>query len=369
MNDNTTEELNEKPSSRQSNIDWQKLAWKIWLSRKLVLKICCIGVVIGTIIVFSTPKEYTASTLVAPEGYRRGPSSGISALADMTNFDIRSTTSGERDAVYPSLYPLIVNSTPFLVPLFDIPVSVRKGGIPIPLSQYLKEHQKIPWWSVITSAPFRLVSWAMSLFKEKPKEEKIKDKTNIFHLTREEAGLAGAIASRINIGVDKKRKTITISVTMQAPVVAAAVADTVCSRLKEYITEYRTAKARRNLEYTKSLCRQAQAEYYKAQEKYVRHADANQALVRLASRAEQGRLQNEMDLALATYNQTERQMQAAQARVKRETPVYAIIRPVQVPLTPSSPHAMRIIFVCLFLSGAGCMGWICFGKDFLKSLK
>lgn len=67
---------------------------------------------------FSIPKEYTASTLIAPEGYRRSASSGMSALANITDIDIRSSTTTERDAIYPSLYPSIVNSTPFLIRLF-----------------------------------------------------------------------------------------------------------------------------------------------------------------------------------------------------------------------------------------------------------
>lgn len=53
---------------------------------------------------------------------------------------------------------------------------------------------------------------------------------------------------------------------MQDPQVAAIVLDTIQSRLKTYMTEYRTSKARRILEYNEKLCREAQAEYYAAQE-------------------------------------------------------------------------------------------------------
>lgn len=139
-------------------------------------------------------------------------------------------------------------------------------------------------------------------------------------MTHEEMGMANAIASRINIGVDKKKKTITIFVTMQDPLVAATVADTVRVRLKKYITEYRTSKARRLLEYAEKLRKEARAEYYEAQKRYTRYADGNQGLVKLTSRAEQARLRNEMDLAQATYNQTEQQVQIAKAKVEKETP-------------------------------------------------
>lgn len=369
MNSNTANEENVKPLPQEQEIDLLELAKKVWNSRKLILKVCGIGTLIGLIIGLSTPEEYTASTLIAPEGYRKSSSSGMSALADMADIDISSSTTTERDAIYPSLYPSIVNSTPFLIRLFNIKIHEQRDSTTITLSQYLKEHQKKPWWSTITSAPFRLIGWTMSLFSEKEEVEKTKHTIDPFRLTREEAGMAGTIASRINIEVDKKKRTITIFVTMQDPLVAAVVADTVGAHLKEYVTEYRTAKARRILEYAKRLRQEAQMEYHKAQKEYTRYADANRGLVKLTSRAELAKLENEMNLALVTYKQAEQQVQVAIAKVEKVRPVYTVIQPVQVPLRPSKPQKMMILMACIFLSGAGSVGWILFARDFLKNMK
>ena len=366
MNSSTINTENVELFSQGQEVDLLGIIKKIYNFRKLLLKACCIGAILGIIMAFSIPKEYTANTLIAPEGYRRSSSSGISALADMADIDISSSSATERDAIYPSLYPSIVNSTPFLIQLFDIKVHEQKDSTIMPLSRYLKERQKRPWWSVITSAPSKLIGWTISLFSEKPEVAKVKSKIDVFRLTREEAGMAGAISSRINIGVDKKKRTITIFVTMQDPLVAATVADTVRARLKEYITEYRTSKARRMLEYAEKLRKEAQTEYYEAQKRYTRYADVNQGLVKLTSRAERAKLRNEMDLAQATYNQTEQQVQIAKAKVEREIPVYAVIQPVQVPLSPSKPRKMVILVGCIFLAGSGSIGWILFAKDFVE---
>lgn len=369
MNSNTTNEKNLQPLLAEIQIDEWKFAKKTWNYRRLILKACCMGTIIGLIIVLGTPKEYTASTLVIPEGYSRNSSSSMNMLADMAGVNVNTSSISSGDAIFPALYPAIVKSTPFLIGLFDVEVCGQKDGIIMPLSQYLKEYRKTPWWSIIASAPVRMANWTLSLFKEKPKIEKKKNKIDIFQLAHEEAGMVGAIASRITVGVDKKKKAITISVTMQNPLVAAIVADTVRARLKEYITEYRTAKARRNLKYAENLCKEAQMKYYNAQEKYTRYADANQGLVKLASRSELVGLQNEMNLSFTIYNQLEQQVQVARAKVEKIKPVFAIIQPVQVPLSPSKPRAMMILAVCIFLSGAVSIGWVLFGKDFLKNLK
>ena len=359
--------MNEKNFSGKQKTDLLETATKIRNSRIQILKVCSIGVVIGIVIAFGTPKEYTASMFVAHEDNYRRPSSGISALVGMTG-DMGPSAATERDAIYPSLYYAIATSSPFLLRLFDIEVRRQEDVAAMTLAQYLKEHQKAPWWSAITSAPSRLMGWCVSLFREKPKAGKPEKETKSppFQLTREEAAIAGAIASRISIEIDQKKREITINVTMQDPLVAATVLDTLQSRLKAYMTGYRTSKARRILEYNEKLCKEAQTEYYAAQEEYTRYADANRDLTMLTSRAELSRLQSAMNLAFSTYNQTEMQVQAAKAKLDKVIPVYTVIQPVTVPLSPSRPRKVMIIVACILLSVAGSIGWILFGRDFLR---
>lgn len=354
-----------------NKIDSLEISRKIWNHKIFVLKICGIGTIIGIVIALGTPQEYTASTLIVPEGFNRRSSSGMSTLAGMAGFALGSSTTTDRDAIYPSLYPIIVNSTPFLIRLFDIEVREQKANTAMTLVRYMSECQKAPWWGMITSAPSKLIGWTTSLFKSAPNEDgaPIRAKTDPFQLTRKEAGMAGAIASRINIGVDKKKRVVTVFVTMQDPLVAAIVADTVRVHLQEYITEYRTNKARRILKYTEQLRNEARAEYYKAQSQYTRYADVNLGLSKLASRAELVRLQNEMNLAHATYNQMEQQVQVAKAKMEKVIPVYAIIQPVRVPLSPSKPNIGMILVGCTFLCGVMSVAWILFVEDFIKSIR
>lgn len=371
MDSNITNEKSTEQISRKQEIVWLELLKKVYSSRKLISIVCVIGAIIGMVIAAGIPKEYTASIFIVPESSRRSTSSGISALSDMVGADMNSSPDTERDAIYSVLYPDIIKSTPFLVRLFEVKVRELKDSSAITLSRYLKERQKSPWWSAITSAPSRLMGWGISLFSEKSKKEEASREIDIFRLTREEAGMAGAIASRIGIDIQKMsiRRSVTISVTMQDPLVATIVADTVLAHLKEYVTAYRTGKARRILKYNEELRKEAQAEYHAAQEKYTRYADANRGLARMASRAELARLQNEMKLALSAYNRTELQVQAAQARVEKVTPVLAVIQPAIVPLAPSKPRKMIILLECVLLAGAGSVSWILFVKDFIRTMR
>lgn len=366
MNNKKGNDKNVKLFLCEQELCWLTIFKRIGIFRKLILIACIIGVVIGLVIVSGTPNEYTASTLVVHESTRRNSSLDMGGLTAMTSIDMKTTT---KNAIYPPLYPAVINSTPFLIRLFDVEVREQKDTTTITLAQYMKERQKTPWWSTVTSAPFKLITWGKAQFREKDKEEKTPKKSDLFQLTPEEAGIAGAIASRITINIDVKKKAITLFVTMQDPLVAATVADTVRTHLQEYVTEYRTEKARRILEYYERLCKEVQAKYYAAQENYALYADANRNLTRLTSRAELARLKNEMELALATYNQTEQQVQASKARVEKVTPVYTVIQPAVVPLAPSTPRKILIFASCLLLTIAGCFGWVLFMKDFISKVK
>ena len=367
MNNSTIKEEKAKHLPQGQEIDLLELFKKLWDARRFILKVCGIGALIGLIVGFSMPKEYTSKILIAPESTTKSTSSSsMNALASMAGLNLGNSSG--RDAIYPDLYPDIVSSTPFLVGLFDIPVHEQKDTTVMTLAEYMRDHQKAPWWRAITSAPFRLIGWTLSLLKDKEEEgEGGEKKIDPFQLTREEAGIAGGIGSKIMVTVEKKTWVTTLSVTMQDPLIAATVADTVRARLQEYVTEYRTSKARMTLEYTEKLYLEAQKEYYDAQEKYAKYADANQSMVLLGARAEQEKLQNEMQLAYSAYTQMSQQLRVAKAKVDEITPVYTIIQPASVPLSPSKPSKAMILVGFVFLSGVGSVGWVLFVRDFVNN--
>lgn len=353
--------------SEEQEIDLIELAQKVWASRKLIFKVCGVALLVGLVVAFSIPKEYTTKVTLAPES--SGGKSGLGsmgALAAMAGVNIGSS-SGE-DALSPELYPDIVNSTPFLIELFDIKVANQKNTLHTSLYNYLDEHQKTTWWSVIASAPFKALGWVVSSVKGDSKE-KGNGKIDPFALTQEESGIAKALGSRIAVTIDKKTGITTLAVTMQDPFISAALTDTILQRLQSYITDYRTNKARRDLAFSETLFKEAQENYFTAQQKYARFADGNQDIILQSFRAEQERLQNEMTLSYNVYNQVAQQLQMAKAKVQEITPVYTVVQPATVPLRPEKPNKIMILVGFVFLAAVGTIGWILFIKDLLKEWK
>lgn len=363
------EKIKETLSQQQpeeQEIDLIELARKIWAEHRLIFKWCSISVVLGLIIAFSIPKEYSTEVKLAPEAKGKSAvGSSMGALAAMAGINL-GTSSGE-DALSPELYPDIVSSTPFLIELFNVQVEDVKGKYRTTLYTYLDEHQRSPWWSSLFSFPFKVLGWGMSLFKDKPEEKE--EVLNPFKLTSDQTQILKALNSRISISIDKKTGITTLSVLMQDPLISATLTDTVMVKLQNYITEYRTNKAKRDLDFIKILYKEAKENYYNAQVKYAQNVDGNLNVTKLTSKAEQDRLKDEMSLAYNVYNQVAQQLQTSKAKVQEITPVYTVVQPATVPLQASKPNKIMILIGFIFLATIGSIGWILFFKDFFNNWK
>lgn len=188
--------------------------------------------------------------MIAPELSDNKGTGGLSSLAAMAGLNLNATSGA--DAIYPDLYPNIVSSTPFITGLFNVRVKDLDEEVDTTLYCYLNEYQRMPWWSLITSAPFKALGWVVSLLTDE-EDDGILDP---FHLTKEETDTAKELSERINVSVDKKTGVTTLSVTMQDARISACLTDTVVRRLQDYITEYRTTKARQDFQFQEKLLKE-----------------------------------------------------------------------------------------------------------------
>ena len=351
----------------EMDIDLMEYARKLWAARKLLFKVAGIAVVVGVVIALTTPKQYTASVTLAPESSKGGGGS-LSGIASMLGVGGLSM-GNDADALNIQLYPNIVASTPFILDLMDTPVKTIDEEQPdTTLVGYLKEYTSSSLMSKVMSLPFKAIGGVLSLFKSE--EEETEEKAiNPFHLTKEQAKTVQGLRSMIVANVDKKTGVTTVSVTMQDPLVAAMITDTVVVKLKEHITKYRVSKAEDDCKYWEELYQQRQAEYYKAQEKYAKYSDANNNVILQSVRIEQERLQNDMNLALQVYSNVAAQLQMAKAKVQEAKPVFAVVEPASVPLLPSGTSRKMILVGTVFLFVAAAAAWILFGVDLWNKVK
>lgn len=364
--------INNIPQEEYDEIDIMELVRKFLKEWKLVLKWCGIAAVIGVIAALSAVSTYTVTTKMSPESTKSG-SSSLSSLASLAGINIGGMSAGS-DAISPDLYPEIVSSVPFLTKLFYMPVEAEYKGEPVQCNyyEYLKNCGKAPWYSYVTSLPGKALGAVFGLFQPKeekePKGFKKLGAVDNSKLTKAQENVIKGMRKNISVATDKKTFVITLSVTDQDPEIAMKLSETIVTELRDFITSYRTEKARNDLEYYEKLYEESQADYFEAQQRYARYSDMNQGMVRQSVMVERERLQNEMQLKYQLYNSCAQQVQMAKAQVQRETPVCTILTPPTTPLQDNESGA-KTLAICVFLGFCLAALWVLWGRDWIAKLK
>lgn len=350
------------PENDELEIDWMDILRRIYSIRKTLYKAAGVGVVLGIIIALSIPKQYTVTVTLSPE---MGGDKASGGLASLASSFLGGGASNSPDALNATLAPDIVASTPFILELFNTRVQTLDGELDTTLVAYLDE-QKTPWFSYIVKAPGMAIGAIKSLFTEKV------DTTatlNPFQLTEKEYQKVEGLRKAITAEVDKKTAMTTVTVTLQDPKVTAMVADSVVGKLQQYIIDYRIKKAKEDCAYLEELYKERQQEYYETQSRYAHYFDTNRNIAFQSIRAEQERLQNDMNLAYQVYSQVAQQLQVARAKIQEEKPVFAVVEPASIPLEPSGTSRKTILLGIVFLAICGAGIWMLLGIPFWKEIK
>ena len=336
-------------------IDFGAMWAAIKTHRKLYYIVLPVTFVIACVIAVSIPRYYTCKILLAPESGGGTSSMGaIASLASSFGVNIGGSSSANGDAITPTVYPDLMNSVDFKTALFPVKVKRKSDKASMSYFNYLKNEWREPWWKYC----FGLMA--------PPKEKDTL--VNTFELTGEQARIAGIINQNVVCKIDKKNGLISIDVTDQDPHVAAMMADSVKVRLQDFLTAYRTQKARHDLEYAEMLHKQAKKDYEHARRLYVDYMDANQDVSLMSAQQKQIDLENNMQLQYNNYNALSAQVIAAKAKVQEVTPAFTPLQSATVPLGPAGPKRGQIIAISLLVATLLTTIWVLYKENQLKPL-
>lgn len=349
-NENINEiELEEEGSS----IDFKAIFAALWKHKLLYAIVLPLVFIIGAIYAKSLPKFYQCQVTLAPELGGAGASvGGLKSLASSFGYRVGGSSKVDVDAITPLLYPDLMNSVDFKTSLFNVKVHRMDSSKVMTYYDYLLYYQKSPWWSKLFSKPDTI------------KYEKL----NPFMLTKRQTAIFKVINANVVCDVDDKTGVITINVTDQDPLIAATMADSVQARLQTFITNYRTSKARNDLENTKKLCMEAKRRYEKVRQQYGAFSDANQELILESVRSKQEDLENDMQLQFNTYNALASSLQDAYAKVQAVTPVFTTLQSATVPTQKAGPKGTRIVLVLLVVGFLATTVYALYKEGELKKL-
>ncbi len=303
--------------------------------------------VISSAIMLCIPRYYQVQVMLAPEYSNGGGNMGsLGSVASMFGVNLGNMNSS--DAITPMFYPDLMNSTDFLVPLMDVQVETADGSFKGRYVDFLTKKQEVPFW---LWAMAKVKSW----FKDPGKLNDAKGyKPNPFRLSEAEDKVVQGIASSISCSVDKKTDVISITTTAQDPLVAAQLADTVKQRLQDFITVYRTKKARNDMEHVTKLCTEAHLDYKKKCNEYAQFCDAHQNVTMQSYRTQQDQLENEVQMAYTAYSSLAQQKIMAESKLRERIPAFTTLQNASVPVKHAGPKRMFTVAALLVLAFFVC---------------
>ena len=322
------------------------------LKRWKLYALCLVGAIIFSLIfVFTIPRYYSCKVMLAPEATNNNNS--LNSLMSSFGFGDLETTD---DAISPKLYPDLMTSNDFIVSMFPVEITTRDGELTTTYYDYLLNHNESVWYLSLFGKLQKLLK------SEEPKVsvDRMNGKTfsPAFILSEDQHNIANTIANKIQCDYDKKTGVISVTVEDLDPLVCALIADTVSNRLQDFILDYRTKKARNDLDYAWRIYNQTKADYEDSNERYVAAVDANWDIVNETAKARLEALSNDKSLKYQTFSAVTQKLEGAKAKLQEATPVITVLQGSSVPQKPAGPKRLFITLGLMFLACFVCTIYI-----------
>ena len=132
---------------------------------------------------------------------------------------------------------------------------------------------------------------------------------------------------------------------MPDPNVAATVAALAMKYLTNYVTTYRTEKARQDSAFYNGQVNAVRSRYRQAQLAVFQYNDHHKNIVMLSTTMDRHLMEAELTIAQTVYTELAHQFEQAKLRVRARTPIFKVLEPPGVPLNRLSPRRTMIVLL------------------------
>ena len=327
-------------------IDLIELVHIVWARRRLIVKVTTIFFVLGLIIAFTSKVEYKAMCKLMPENQEVNlPDLG--GLGGLVGFNL-SGLGKESAVLTPELYPEIVQSIPFVDKLIYEPIYFERIDTTISSFDYFETIDRPSLLGWISGYIFGL----SSKIRKIQGVDKELENYGLLRFSRNDWEIIKQYSDRLSISVDTDTGVITVGAEMPDALASATLASLLVDELAKTVTGYKIEKATENLKFIEERFAESKIQYEEKQRFLAIFTDRNRNITNSLVKVEYDRIKNEVDIAFKIYKELATQLEEEKIKVKRETPIFAVLEPVIIPSDKSKP--IRSLYVAGFV----CLGFI-----------
>lgn len=318
---------------------------------KTIAKVGAVFAVLGIVIAYTTPEEWSSRIELMPElqgGQSAVGNGSLGRLAGLAGFDIGGNATA---SLSPVLYPEITNSFVFKRNLLEQRFYFSSLSDSLSLRQYFEDHSKSSLLNKTIGLPAEALAGILTLIKGEKKRTSTPGVMNedLLFYTLEEKSLFEQIQKRLSVSIDESNGIVKISSVFQDPVASAMIVNYTRDYLTEYVSRYNTEKETRTLDFLTTQLTKTKQEYEEKQLAYANYQDKNINLMTQESRSKSGQLQREVDLAFNLYSSLALQVQESTIAVEENKTVFTVLKPAAVPVSRSKPKRGVILILSVML--------------------
>ena len=355
-------------------IDIMAIIRQLWDGRKTIFICLGIFVVLGLIAAITMKRSYTVTTVMVPQLNSRQNSS-LGSLATLMGIDLGVQASTAD--LSPLVYPEIVNSVPYRLELMHTPLHYMKVDHPISMFDYaMGGYDKPSVISYLLRYTIGLPGVIIGAIRgPQPEIEYNVESTGEggepvqrpIIVTVAEQKMLDVFGRIVSLDVNKKEGFITLMVKGTEPIQTAELAMKAQQLLQDELTRHRVEKSDSELQYVQKRFEEIKKENDYWQEQLAAINDRSLGLTTTRDRIERDRIQAKYNVSNAIFNELAKQLEQAKMQVKKDTPVYAVIQPVTIPMKPSNSRAKTLIVWTFFGGIVGC--GIVIGRGYWPKVK
>jgi uncharacterized protein involved in exopolysaccharide biosynthesis len=363
-------------SRLDEDIDFLGMVKSVWDSRRVVYGSVVVFLLLGLFVAFGSSSEYTSQVRMLPE-LKQPPRIGGSLSGLARQFGVMGAADFSGDGIPPDLYPDIARNLVLMTRLLEYEVAVEGLDRQVTLFDYFTQYKPaypvdyVKAWTVYLPFTVRYLI-RQRLGDDRHAVQHFTDEQNpdkwerIVTLSTIQWEVIEELRSRISVNMVLENGVVTVSVNMPEARMAADVADQVVQFLTDYITEYRTEKARRDLEFITERYEESRVRFEQAQVNLARFRDENRGQLTELARIQGDRLQGEFDHTFNLYTNMATRLEEARIKLQEDAPVVNILEPAAVPDRRSSPKRLMVLVFSLMLGFVAGIAWIFGSKQYQR---
>ena len=337
-----------------NEIDLVDLIQKLWKSRYITITVGVMSALFGIFFAYGSPNVYTASATFIPKGENSGASGGsLRGIASLAGINIGNISGGNSE-IPPSMYPMILNSIPFLEKILELEVPLDNENILV--KEYLKnkiyftESNSFNFLNFFKKYTMGLPALVKGkFFSQMDALPSYSKNLTIKRLTYEDEQLLNYLKGLITISVDKNEGFITLSVKDKNPQVAAIVVQNTQDLLQKEVIDFKIKNAQELLTFTEDLYIEKRVAFENLQDELATFRDQHQNISSGLFENKLSRLESELAIASAVNGELAKQVEQARIQVTKDTPIFTIIDPVVFPNQKTGPKRRLIVLGFTFL--------------------